>query len=100
MLRNDFNLSEADLPEQNADPVECDIPIFLGKEDSEICAEQLCNWKTHTNRTCTLHYFNGGYFFLHDESVSIAAFVSNTLMKLFMNTDTPGSGGNNKSFSA
>jgi len=81
MLRNDFRLSETNLSEQKTDPFQCDISIFLGKEDHEIYAEQINNWKIYTNGICAFHYFNGGHFFLHDEGAAITGLISNVLMK-------------------
>jgi medium-chain acyl-[acyl-carrier-protein] hydrolase len=81
MLKNDFRLSEINLSEQSADPFECNISVFLGKDDCETSEEQASNWKMHTKGICTLHYFNGGHFFLHDEGIAIIELINNTLAK-------------------
>jgi len=81
LLRNDFKLAETDLTGQEATSFDCDITVFLGKEDAEITPEQAEGWKRHTKGVCTFHYFNGGHFFIHGETFRITRMISNTLGK-------------------
>lgn len=81
LLRNDFKLAETSLAEKEVVPFDCDISVFLGKEDNEISAGQADGWKAHTKGACTLHYFNGDHFFLHDETAAITALINYNLTK-------------------
>lgn len=81
LLRNDFKLAETNLTQRKLDPFECDISVFLGKEDYEISAEQADSWKVHTNGACVLHYFKGGHFFLNEQVAAIVGLMSDALAK-------------------
>lgn len=67
LLRNDFKLAATNLCLNGITPFEKDITVFLGKEE-QMNANQAHEWKDHTNGMCVIHYFNGGHFFLNDES--------------------------------
>lgn len=81
LLRNDFRLAETNLTERKVDPFSCDISVFLGKRDDEITAEQADAWKVHTKGRCSLHYFNGDHFFLHNEVAEISELINIVLTK-------------------
>lgn len=66
ILKNDFKMSEtAPLNEQIA-PLKCPFTVFIGKEEDQITPESATGWFLHTSEMCTLHYLNGGHFFIHD----------------------------------
>lgn len=79
LLRNDFKLSETKLTDREVSPFNCNITVFSGKSDSKISAEQLNGWSAHTNGTCSVHYFNGGHFFLHSEVSGITKLIVGAL---------------------
>jgi medium-chain acyl-[acyl-carrier-protein] hydrolase len=81
LLKHDFKLAETSLTERKLDPLDCDITVFLGKEDHEISIEDANGWKLHTQRSCTLHYFNGNHFFINDEAAAVTKLIDNTLSK-------------------
>jgi medium-chain acyl-[acyl-carrier-protein] hydrolase len=78
LLRNDFRLSESENWEDEIVPLDNDITVFLGK-DEDLTDEQCTAWKRHTKKICNTHYFNGGHFFIHDETERIAAIINSTL---------------------
>lgn len=67
----------------NLNPLDCDIDVFIGKED-DILPEQIEGWKVHTNKTCSIHTFDGGHFFLnHDKEKEIMLqMINDTLQKI------------------
>jgi medium-chain acyl-[acyl-carrier-protein] hydrolase len=78
MLRNDFRLAEEEKDTREINPLDTDITVFLGKED-DLTAEECAGWKEHTRTMCTLHYFNGGHFFLHDQAAGITKLINSSL---------------------
>ncbi len=81
LLRNDFRLAETNLANEEVEPFDYDISVFLGKKDHEISADQANGWKAHTKGSCSIHYFNGDHFFLHDEIGRISELINDVLRK-------------------
>lgn len=79
LLKNDFRLAETDIHNGEIHPLECNISVFLGK-DEDLATEQCDGWKKHTKELCSIHYFEGGHFFLHDKTEQIVRLVNNTLL--------------------
>jgi medium-chain acyl-[acyl-carrier-protein] hydrolase len=80
VLKNDFRIAETQVCKKEIRPLDTDITIFLGKED-DMVAEESDGWKHHTKGICSIHYFEGGHFFLHNESQRLAERISATLRK-------------------
>lgn len=83
MLRNDFKLAETEL-NREIHPFDESITVFMGKDD-DLTAEECDGWKKHTRQVCTLHYFEGGHFFLHNELEKMVRIINGIL-----NTSTHG----------
>jgi surfactin synthase thioesterase subunit len=81
ILKNDFSLAETDPGDNGQTAFECGITVFLGKEDEWINDEQAGGWRRNTKGVCSIHYFNGGHFFLHDEMTGISNLIGSTLAK-------------------
>jgi medium-chain acyl-[acyl-carrier-protein] hydrolase len=79
LLKNDFRLAEANTHNGEIHPLECNISIFLGKDD-DLTTEQCDGWKKHTKKLCSIHYFEGGHFFLHEKTEQIVRLINNTLL--------------------
>lgn len=79
LLKNDFKLAEADIHNGEIHPLDCNISVFLGK-DEDLTTEQCDGWKKHTKKLCSIHYFEGGHFFLHEETEQIVRLINNTLL--------------------
>jgi medium-chain acyl-[acyl-carrier-protein] hydrolase len=79
ILRNDFRLAEAEPVDNGLTSFDCNITIFLGKEDESIEEQQAVGWRNNTKASCSIHYFNGGHFFLHDEMAGVAGLIGSTL---------------------
>lgn len=79
LLRNDFQLSESEATEDVVVPLDSDITVLLGK-DEDLTAEQCTGWRNHTEHTCNMIYFNGGHFFIHEETEKIAEIINSTCL--------------------
>lgn len=79
LLRNDFKLAETDYYNDEIHPLNSNISVFLGK-DEDLTTEQCDGWKRHTKNLCSIHYLNGGHFFLHDETEPIVRLINNALL--------------------
>lgn len=82
VLRSDFKLSETAPLNTEINPFDCEISVFVGKEEDEIEAENVHGWMLHTTKTCTVSYFNGGHFFINDEVESLLEIISRKLTSL------------------
>lgn len=80
LLKNDFRISESELSTGVINPLNVNFTVFLGK-DEDLTSAQCDGWKKHTDKLCSIHYFEGGHFFLHDETDQIVRFINNTLCK-------------------
>ena len=87
LLKNDFKIAETQVYDREINPFDSNISILLGKED-DLNAEECDGWKLHTKKLCSIHHFNGGHFFLHNEVKQIVKFINNTLLgDLFENAN-------------
>lgn len=78
LLKNDFRLAETDLYDGRIDPLPIDINVFLGKDD-DLTSDQCEGWKMHTTQSCNIHYFEGGHFFLNDETKGVVDLINGIL---------------------
>lgn len=78
MLKNDFKLAETETNNITTDPFDANITVFMGKQD-EFTPEQCDAWKKHTLQVCSIHYFEGGHFFLHKEALQMANIINRNL---------------------
>ena len=81
LLKHDFKLSETDMFHGNLQPLDTDITVFTGKAD-DLSPEECDGWKYHTSKVCTIYYFNGGHFFLHNEIMRMTKIISSTIQNL------------------
>ncbi len=80
LLKNDFRLAETEMQDREIRPLENNITIFFGKEEN-LTAEQRHGWMKHTKQLCAIHYFEGGHFFLHNETKQVVNCINNTLFE-------------------
>jgi medium-chain acyl-[acyl-carrier-protein] hydrolase len=79
LLRNDFRMSETALRDEAVKPLANDISVFMGKQD-DLTAEECDSWKFCSSKFCSIHYFNQGHFFLHEETEQIVKIINNILL--------------------
>jgi medium-chain acyl-[acyl-carrier-protein] hydrolase len=79
ILRNDFRLAEGEEDdEKQFRPLSWDISIFVGKEES-LTSDQVVGWKDVTTGNCSIHFFNGGHFFLNDETQGVISRINQVM---------------------
>lgn len=81
LLKNDFKLAENAPLHTNPNPLACDISVFIGT-DEDLTREQCDDWERHTHGKCTIHYMEGGHFFIHQKSESIIEHIQGALTQL------------------
>ncbi|MEE4001860.1 thioesterase domain-containing protein [Tenacibaculum sp. FZY0031] len=79
LLRNDFSIADTEIHTQKYEPRTINITAMFGKEE-EFCEEKRNGWKKYTIGSCTLKYFKGGHFFIHDETKEIVKVINNELV--------------------
>ncbi len=79
ILKNDFKMVETAEVSKNIVPLDVDISIFNGKDD-DLIPEQYTGWKLHTKRLCKEYYFEGGHFFLHQQTEKIIQIINAMLI--------------------
>lgn len=80
LLKNDFRISETRIRNNKILPIEPSITVFFGK-DEDLRPEQCDGWKRYTKKICSIHYFDGGHFFLNEKTKEIVGLINNTLSK-------------------
>lgn len=58
--------------------LDCAFTIFTGK-DERYTKEQLKTWNEYTTRSCEFYKFNGGHFFINEETENIISIINQTL---------------------
>jgi len=81
LLKNDFKLAETQIRGSEITPLDGAITVFMGKED-DLTSEQCDGWKLQTRQLCTMYHFEGGHFFLHDETEEIVKIINSTLRRV------------------
>jgi medium-chain acyl-[acyl-carrier-protein] hydrolase len=79
LLKNDFRISECYKAPGEIQPFDSSITVFVGKDD-DLDSEECNGWKNYTTAVCTLHYLNGGHFFLHRETEILVELINNVLL--------------------
>ncbi|MCG8411293.1 MAG: thioesterase domain-containing protein [Bacteroidales bacterium] len=79
IVRNDFKLAETDLYPNISSLINCDISVFLGKNDNYSPLPYCTGWEAHTNMTCSYYIFQGNHFFINDNFKKILRIINNTL---------------------
>jgi surfactin synthase thioesterase subunit len=81
LLRNDFMLAAREVNGKEVRPLPFNITVFLGK-DEELTPEQIDGWKNYTEGDCTIHYFNGGHFFINEKTEEVVEIISRTILQI------------------
>lgn len=81
LLKNDFKLATREIAGVEINPLPCDITVLLGN-DEELLPKQVDNWKKHTNKNCSIHFYNGDHFFINEKVEDIVSKINNTLQSI------------------
>ena len=79
MLKSDFKIAETYKHNGEVKPLSYDITVFIGK-DEEVSAEQMHGWREHTGKVCSIYYFEGEHFFIHEQTEKIVNIINTTLL--------------------
>ncbi|MGE5342761.1 MAG: thioesterase II family protein [Candidatus Omnitrophota bacterium] len=79
MLRSDFKIAETYKYTDEIVTLNHDITVFIGK-DEDVSAQQMHGWKDLTTQKCTIHYVEGGHFFINEKTEYIIKTINNTLL--------------------
>jgi medium-chain acyl-[acyl-carrier-protein] hydrolase len=82
LLKNDFKLAETEAQHNAIDPFDVDMTVFLGK-DEDLTAAQCDGWKKYTKQICSIHYCEGGHFFLHDKVEQVTRLINQNLKEFY-----------------
>lgn len=78
LLRGDFTLTETYTHPVRTTPLTCNITVLSGRQDEDT-QEEVEAWHGYTSGSCQIHYFDGGHFFIHDETEKVMGIINNTL---------------------
>jgi len=78
ILRNDFNLAGTDFSDRPIEAFHCDISVLIGQEE-KLTDEHILAWKKHTTGICSIHFFNGGHFFIKSQEVKVVKMINKIL---------------------
>lgn len=81
LLRSDFSISETIVERPEIRPLPTNISILLGDNEG-IPPDISVKWKAHTQKECTIHYIEGGHFFLLDKMESVTDIIAGNLAKM------------------
>jgi medium-chain acyl-[acyl-carrier-protein] hydrolase len=78
VLKNDFMLAETAEWKSHGFQFETDITVFMGKAD-DMLPGQSEGWYNQTTGRCTVHFFEGDHFFLHQEYKTMVKLIRQQL---------------------
>jgi surfactin synthase thioesterase subunit len=89
VLKNDFKIAEKYEPPRKIEPLDGDITVFIGKEE-EVKPGQMDGWKDHSGQLCSIHYFPGNHFFIHEETKKLINIINNILINALQSQPSAG----------
>ncbi|PFZ09674.1 hypothetical protein COL63_21870 [Bacillus pseudomycoides] len=78
LLRSDFKLVETYNFSKKSEKLSSGMTILMGMDDIHN-DKDLNEWSIHTNNSCKVCYFNGGHFFINEQTEEIIKVINNTL---------------------
>lgn len=80
LLRSDFAMAETIVDRPEIIPLTSNISILLGKNEG-IPLDLAVKWKTHTIKKCSIHYIEGGHFFLVKQEKAVIDIINEKLLQ-------------------
>lgn len=80
IIKSDFKIADSLVEKFEIVPFNYDISVFIGKEEN-VTREEANEWIQHTNKNCSIEYFDGGHFFLLDQMQAVIESINNCLVK-------------------
>ncbi|OYD09090.1 thioesterase II family protein [Paludifilum halophilum] len=78
VLRADFQVLETYVF-QESEPMDRDISILYGQEDTDTPVGDLNEWQRYTKGNCRFYDYPGGHFFINEQTESIVRMINRTL---------------------
>lgn len=78
LLRADFNIIENYIYKDKKVKLNCNITVLNGKKD-DLTLNDTIEWRNHTNKDCKILMFDGGHFFINDNTEDIVRIINDTL---------------------
>jgi medium-chain acyl-[acyl-carrier-protein] hydrolase len=95
LLRADFEMCDT-YSAGTGHPLECDLVVYGGREDSTVTGGQLAAWSVHTRWSCTLEMLPGDHFFLQSSRAMLLKSLSGRLVHGSVRSDVLGVRANSK----
>ncbi|MGY6217060.1 thioesterase II family protein [Methylolobus aquaticus] len=73
VLRADYRVCASYRPVPRL-PLACPLHVFGGRDD-ETTRDRLAAWSSETSGPCTIDWFDGGHFFLHDAEAELLGLI-------------------------
>lgn len=79
-LRADYRILEMDGYDPIIDQLNCDISVLHGNDDELSEPSEMQMWAKYTNKKCSFYVFDGGHFYLHNNTDGIVNIINKTLI--------------------
>jgi surfactin synthase thioesterase subunit len=80
IIRSDIRLSESyQLSENNIRPLQNDISVLFGFEDSLTNPTSLSGWELYTTSNYQIYGYSGGHFFINEQPSVVVGMINRTL---------------------
>jgi surfactin synthase thioesterase subunit len=79
LLKGDFRLTETYTHREKSLPLDCDITVLSGRADEDT-EEEVEAWRVHSRGQCDIHYFDGGHFFIHEETARVIEIINSAVL--------------------
>ena len=80
IIKNDFKILESYKSNGIRQKIDCDISVLNGKEDN-ISLEEISKWNEYGNKSFNVYQFQGGHFFIKNNTKDIVEIINKTLLK-------------------
>lgn len=81
ILRSDYSIIETynHVDKEKNPPFNCNVTVLSGKEDEDIHSDDLIEWGKYTNSEFQIHYFEGGHFFINEQTHKIVDIINSSI---------------------
>lgn len=78
VLRNDFKIAETEIHDNDMTTKNVNITALFGESEC-LTKEQMEGWKSYSNGDCSLIFYEGGHFFIHNHTKEIVKMINTKL---------------------
>lgn len=78
-LRADYKVLESYKGSESIHMCDCDITALAGIDDTLATPEDMLEWKKYSKKNCSIHYFDGGHFYLNRCADKVVAIINDKL---------------------